>query len=1764
MEHTTKSLPDYQRGRPATERSAAPSTGATFVDHRPEAIAQREFAAAINNSPRLIAQRRLVEAIHQSPQVTSLRALSARLAQRQQFGGIFGAPAQREDGLEEESLLHGGFEPVLRQDGPEEDERLQGKFAPVQRAEQESDSEPQENNTGLPDNLKSGLESLSGMSLDNVSVHYNSALPARINALAYAQGSSIHVAPGQERHLPHEAWHVVQQAQGRVQQTMQLQCGVPINDEDGLEDEADMMGARAESNAEGNPAGNVGSFGHHGIGAHFDSEAYATGSPMAFSGAVQRKPAKDKDSDERHYHDDKHPKLRLVKEKDSLDNEFRIKDRVQSVFWKEEGDLYFIDVAMNQSLDLDKFEATREFGSFLETFKEASKLENKGSKDSEGASMHLLQQFFSNALFDTSEIDRFDYQASPLNYQVEHSYIRAAATSNVDVMKDQLLGEDYGLDKGITNDPKPEETQQREKDKVYLANQMDFRDTLHQMFRAIVVAEEPTEENLKDLLQPLAAGVADHVKVRFSEKEVFEENKKKDKKEPVKQRDELNKDIQRLENEKRLVRGDKLDGGDKELFDWITDKESYVKTHSELGKAASKKQTLTKEIKEQEELKKSWKPPPIDPNSTKKPPKSPQDIIDGLGRALEKIDEEKLRQRLKELTEKLGVDDGSLDNLSTDDASARLEKLQLERASKLDTPYGKRFVDLPKLKEQRASVQDQIQKIDGRSFDLMRDFKEAFGGLAFLDFTELLRGAKAKQVRLKLKEWTALTSKVLLEKIKERLGTDGVAQGAIDEIAKELEKVKGLGTAFFAGGMVELDNEDNGLSSPALFLESNTLAMPVKTALGKSGYVPTPTSVNRQLVKSDVPLKTIALAIVDKQLKRQPIDDQTREKLEAVRKEIEAFDPKTYKSSGGERSTQFDSTNHTYQQFCKLAAHKDEHVGLLVRPVIKLYDGIGIFSEHGKLPAFALRQLETHLLDAIADAEDIVALQRSVQNLHELAIYALELSEDKPRDPSTLPLPEGAQTPHVTHYGLNAFSHAFEGVLKQREQDGGDELQIAALNNIYFEMMQKLGYTQGASDGKLQLDQPSSAADLVKNLKPSSNSSAQVAAPDLIVLDIHPNDAAKKEIHQNEVVTLLHQVFRSAKKDARCTVLVDITLNHISEDEVWNIRNEAEPYIKSGQLNLVFNQSLTKFAQFGMDKHSGGLMFHYNNGEDWKAFNQHVAKCAEEDAVDPTIQKYFMALFEHTEKENLAYLEKVRRNSSYVYEKLQEQFSTISCAEAITLAVNDDSGTCYVAFNYEAFAAKVLGVGAPDTEVQQMAHDILYDCINQLAGNLKLPLNMRTSFGFPISNLGDINPGIRLTVGIESSELMDRYVQLLTFTNGALGREFENNGDKNLKDPDKRRQFLAEITESVKQLSDLDKQVKELREGKGAKQTSVPMSKKTNVPKPQTSTTLGGEKIDVGMGSVDHVQNSCYIASLLNLFAASPAYCKLLADNLPPKPLDDEVVLSTMEQKLSQELHAAITELRKSDGHVTSEMVESIRTTMYLMEFLQEPDDGGLNKSGSDKDSVKDSGSKKEVTSQQDATEILQKILGALTVPSSMKVGEQSRKKQGQDVDYNDHQGVVPEGIIQLPISARDIDTLDKALKRYCAEENVENFGMKLTTFKQMPSTLTFALKRFDFDGYGAKKNYRRLQVPLKFNMPQECLHPDLRNGETYEYQVVSCIEHKGGYGGGHYIAHGRTEDGKAYGNDDLRDGPRKESEQEFEDSLSRSYLYVFQRVENI
>jgi hypothetical protein len=203
---------------------------------------QETLQAVLNHSPAVQAVAQLKRALNQGGRPGQVAQGTLDTVQRAEEEELLQGRFETVQRVEEEELLQGKFETAQR---AEEEELLQGRFETAQRkpvADEEADAAA--NRTGMPDGLKSAVESMSGMDLSDVRVHTNSDRPADLGAHAYAQGSDIHLARGQERHLPHEAWHVVQQRQGRVSPTMQLQ-GVNINDDTALESEADRMGEQA-------------------------------------------------------------------------------------------------------------------------------------------------------------------------------------------------------------------------------------------------------------------------------------------------------------------------------------------------------------------------------------------------------------------------------------------------------------------------------------------------------------------------------------------------------------------------------------------------------------------------------------------------------------------------------------------------------------------------------------------------------------------------------------------------------------------------------------------------------------------------------------------------------------------------------------------------------------------------------------------------------------------------------------------------------------------------------------------------------------------------------------------------------------------------------------------------------------------------------------------------------------------------------------------------------------------------------------------------------------------------------------------------------------------------------------------------------------------------------------------------------------------------------------------------------------------------------
>ncbi len=123
-----------------------------------------------------------------------------------------------------------------------EEEELQMKSAapPVQRKGE-----------GMPEPVRAKMEQAFGTDFSDVRVHTGNQAE-QVGALAYAQGNDIHFAPGQyhpetskgQELLGHELAHIVQQKQGRVKPTTEVN-GVAVNDDPSLEREADQWGTKA-------------------------------------------------------------------------------------------------------------------------------------------------------------------------------------------------------------------------------------------------------------------------------------------------------------------------------------------------------------------------------------------------------------------------------------------------------------------------------------------------------------------------------------------------------------------------------------------------------------------------------------------------------------------------------------------------------------------------------------------------------------------------------------------------------------------------------------------------------------------------------------------------------------------------------------------------------------------------------------------------------------------------------------------------------------------------------------------------------------------------------------------------------------------------------------------------------------------------------------------------------------------------------------------------------------------------------------------------------------------------------------------------------------------------------------------------------------------------------------------------------------------------------------------------------------------------------
>jgi len=119
--------------------------------------------------------------------------------------------------------------------------------------------------------------------------------------------------------------------------------------------------------------------------------------------------------------------------------------------------------------------------------------------------------------------------------------------------------------------------------------------------------------------------------------------------------------------------------------------------------------------------------------------------------------------------------------------------------------------------------------------------------------------------------------------------------------------------------------------------------------------------------------------------------------------------------------------------------------------------------------------------------------------------------------------------------------------------------------------------------------------------------------------------------------------------------------------------------------------------------------------------------------------------------------------------------------------------------------------------------------------------------------------------------------------------------------------------------------------------------------------------------------------------------------------------------------------------------------------------------------------------------------------------------------------------------STEDLTGEDQYLCEYCKSKND---GEKTFSVLRLPEILCIHIKRFRYDSYFSSS---KISDQVTFPLNDLDMSPFIarrknmnNNNDTYFYDLVAVINHRGGFGGGHYVAYAKNDkNGKWYEFDD-------------------------------
>jgi hypothetical protein len=356
--------------------------------------------------------------------------------------------------------------------------------------------------------------------------------------------------------------------------------------------------------------------------------------------------------------------------------------------------------------------------------------------------------------------------------------------------------------------------------------------------------------------------------------------------------------------------------------------------------------------------------------------------------------------------------------------------------------------------------------------------------------------------------------------------------------------------------------------------------------------------------------------------------------------------------------------------------------------------------------------------------------------------------------------------------GMRGLASVISG-LENMAGRNGEPLQVAVLENSYYESQINLGHAKGNTTFTVSdTYHVGSIGEIGQKLGESGKKL------DLFVAEFHHNiGVGVSEYADLDVLGQVKSLIANDLVSDRFTVAIDNTISDPDGAEIRSLLSDPviARAIEEGKLNVVFYRSAQKFDMAGFDNYNGGITASFNKAEVFGDFMDGMRKTGDEGDKISNFNMQGLTYFQKTARAELSqYRNGIVANTRKLLDPRTETKPDGFSAETFLtpetmgkrffqVTPNSDAGAVFVDLRSAFFD--------PDDPQSEEGYSALFNLVNQyvvLPGK-DMPLQGRASFGFAHANVSTIGGDrFRFNPGLESNATIVAYREMFDTINDAM------------------------------------------------------------------------------------------------------------------------------------------------------------------------------------------------------------------------------------------------------------------------------------------------------------------------------------------------------------------------------------------------------------